>query len=163
MDTLSHGLWGYLVFRKNKGLKGFLVGTIFPDLPFIVGSLALVLEQKKLPDDLAVQVVVDQRIAMFGVPLHSFVVWALFAIIGIIITRQLIPFVLGWGFHLILDIFTHVSDATPLFWPISQERYRGLISYWELEHYALLFNITNVSLLSAAYLWLLYNYLRKKS
>lgn len=156
MDTLSHGLWGYLVYRNQIGLKRFLVGTIFPDIPFVLGSLWLIYEQKKLPEQLITQVVADQRIAMFGFPLHSLVVWGLFTFIGLMFSAKILPLALGWGFHIFLDLLTHISDATPLLWPISQQRYSGLISYWDAQHYSWLFNTINILLLTIAFIWLAY-------
>ncbi len=49
----------------------------------------------------------------------------------------------GWGSHVVIDALTHVSDAYPLFWPLSDRRFPSVVSYWEAEYYGRQFFLVN--------------------
>ncbi len=52
----------------------------------------------------------------------------------------LLWFALGAGLHALIDIFTHADDGPILFFPLNWTyRFNSPISYWDPEHYGLIF------------------------
>lgn len=127
MDILSHGLWGgATVGRKSK--KSFLTAFIFgvaPDL-FSFGIFTTTVwlgyvsgpdwssgtpDSKSIPQYVHSLYDLTHSLIIFGVAF--FLVWAY--------RRKPMYEMMAWGFHIVLDIFTH-SDKffpTPFLWPLS--------------------------------------------
>ena len=160
MDTISHGFWNYFIFRKNKKAKWAAVaGGIFPDViygfglvynlivrPFPKGFMELYLNTLAIP-----------WVRVISYALHSLIIYSFFLLTALIIRNAYYKyFVLGWGVHLIIDIFTHKRDADPLFWPFSSIRFPRFISYWEKDFYGDYFTIANIILIIAALYFMLY-------
>ncbi|MGH3087607.1 MAG: hypothetical protein ACRDSJ_09855 [Rubrobacteraceae bacterium] len=55
--------------------------------------------------------------------------------------RILIWFLLGWFGHTIVDFLTHVDDARPLFWPISDWLWSSPVSYYNPDYYGREFSL----------------------
>ena len=108
MDTVSHGLWSYLIlFRQSRRRWAFFIGML-PDLITFVPHL--------LVEHFAGgQAIFD---ALYRLT-HSLVIFSvLFAVISLI-TRS-VPWIAGaWGLHIIFDIFTHPKEhyPTPFLYP----------------------------------------------
>jgi membrane-bound metal-dependent hydrolase YbcI (DUF457 family) len=52
----------------------------------------------------------------------------------------LLWFALGAGLHSLIDVFTHADDGPILFFPLKWSyRFNSPISYWDPEHYGLIF------------------------
>lgn len=125
MDFISHGLWGGLLLgRRNKRAFwwSFALGVAPDALSFGIFFVLALLGFAQGPD--------------FGPPdpnsvpgfvyslydlTHSLVIFgAVFLLVWLISSRPFLP-LLAWGFHIILDIFTHSADffPTPFLWPVS--------------------------------------------
>lgn len=62
---------------------------------------------------------------------HSVVVCAVaLGILAVAKRDWLAPAALGWGSHVVIDAFTHVTDAYPLLWPLSTRKFPSVVSYW---------------------------------
>lgn len=129
MDTLSHGLWGFIVKKPGRHTPAFIFGAVLPDLPFIIGGMY------KLWQGAGITNLHEQVIPMPGVFFwssfwHSYLVLAAFYAMlhSVPLAASLSG---GWVTHLLLDILTHAGDASPLFWPISDWRTLSPISYWQ--------------------------------
>lgn len=104
-------------------------------------------------------------VAWGAVALHSLVIWGIVVIVTGLWIRKwtgLVFFSLGWGFHLLIDALTHITDAHPLFWPISPVRPAGLVSYWEREYGSLGFAWVNGTLIVVAALYMVWDHLRRR-
>jgi len=155
MDVLSHGLWGGIIFgRKNKRnfLISFLIG-IAPDVlsfgPFFLMTLLGLRGRPHFSGGPPDPALIPSYVSYLYNLTHSLVVFAaVFLILWAVLKR---PFWLlwVWGFHILLDIFTHSFEffPTPLFWPISDFKLDGWMwgSLW--------IYLTNVVLLISLYVW----------
>ena len=117
------------------------VGGLFPDLIYMVGFIPRMFSYGSFLEwmhDPLWDIIWDSLIAK---SVHSLAVWGAFLILVLIILkretfRQISPFLLGWGLHIVFDVFTHVSDGYALFFPLSNYRFPAPISYWEKQFHA---------------------------
>lgn len=161
MDTVSHGLWAFVLLHRHSSVLKFVVGSIFVDLPFLIVGLALIAQNGAIPNKLPLLVLEAGFLSLVGYALHSVVIWGIVLIVFYFLFKQWIFFVLGWGFHIVLDVLTHVNDASPLFWPLSNATSRSFISYWETDYFSLPFNIFQIISLAIFFTYLYY--FRKRS
>lgn len=130
MDTLSHGLWGGITVgtkSRRDYWVAFLCGVL-PDLiPFgwTFVNLFLGLDHRRFgpPDASAIPSYVDQ---LYNIT-HSFVIFGVvFGIIWLFRKKPYLP-MLGWLFHILLDMPTHSGAffPTPIFWPLSSVHVNG--------------------------------------
>ncbi len=163
MDTLSHGLWGGVLFgQKNK--KAFWWAFIFgliPDIfsfgfwfiPVIFGKWSRLDFTAGPPDPNLIPIYIDY---LYNIT-HSLVIFAIvFFLVWLILKKPIIP-MLAWLFHVFLDIFTHSADffPTPFLWPFSDYYFNG----WSWGNSWVF--IANLVLLVILYLWFLINKIRK--
>ena len=131
MDIISHALLTNLVF-KDAPTTQRLVATAFGVLPDLVSFgpmfntlfLRKVLFFKKPPQSLFPPYVMQ----LYNV-FHSLIVWlAIFFLLLIFNFKWLAIAVCGWGFHILIDIFTHSNRAfpTPILWPVSKFHFSGI-------------------------------------
>jgi hypothetical protein len=116
----------------------------------------------------------DFILEMFGHPIvvvlryagHSLLFWVIVSgIVFWIKGLKLSPLnalLWGWLGHIITDLLTHATDATPIFYPISNFIFRSPVSYWNPQHYGVQFNIINNILLFLAILYLIYEFMVKR-
>lgn len=157
MDILSHGLWGGIAFgRRNK--KKFWLSFLFGILPdllsfgpfFVLIFLSLrpwpkfrIEEPPNVPDQIPSFVYQIYSIT------HSLIIFAaIFLLLYFIFKRPVFEF-LAWGFHILLDIFTHsyAFFPTPFLWPFSDFQINGY-PWASLEIF-----IPNILTLLVLYLW----------
>ncbi|MCP3031402.1 metal-dependent hydrolase [Halobacillus sp. A1] len=168
MNTLHHGYWTFFAARKSPYVAWFIMGSIFPDVVYYVMFLYLVIERAHIfgSTDFSeyLYMVVHE---LFEHPVvsvlrqtgHSLFIWALiFAALILIKGRKLTKwtaFMYGWLGHVILDLLTHVEDAVPTFYPVSDYTFRSGVSYWDDAHYGGVFSLVNIFLIiiSLLYLW----------
>jgi len=86
---------------------------------------------------------------------HSVLVFGVIACVVIAFKRVAWPFFFGWGLHLLIDAFTHVTDGIRPLWPASDWQLIGPVSYWDFSHGAAFFIALEVIALAAA-LWVLW-------
>lgn len=132
MDIVSHGLWGGLAFgrtRRRDYWLAFAFGVLPDILSFGIFTLAQLFgfqsriewENGPLNSDIPSYVHTLYNYT------HSFIIFAVvFLIVWLLLKRPFIP-LLSWGFHILLDIFTHSTSffATPFLWPLSDFKIDG--------------------------------------
>lgn len=142
MDMISHILLTNLVF-KDAPTAQRLTATAFGILPDILSFGAMyntaflrkVLFFKKPPPSIFPPY--TMRLYNFS---HSLLVWlAIFCILKLTGQHWLAIAFCGWGFHILIDIFTHSGKSfpTPILWPISNFHFSGIA--WSNKWF-LLFN-----------------------
>lgn len=163
MDVVSHGLWGGLAFGRTKRRDYWLAFAfgILPDvLSFGIFTVAQIfgwatrIEWSTGPVDANVPIYVH---TLYNYT-HSFIIFALiFSLVWIFIHKPFIP-LLSWGFHIILDIFTHSTTffATPFLWPLSSFKVNG--TPWS---HPLIFFPNWILLISLYIVWFILNKRRK--
>lgn len=156
MDTISHGLWAFVLLHRHSTVIKFVAGSIFVDSPFLLAGLGLIIQQGAIPDKLPLLVLEAGFLSVVGYALHSIAIWGIMLAVVYIYSKQWIFFVLGWGFHIAVDIFTHVNDALPLFWPLSKATSRSFVSYWEPDYHSIAFNIFQIGSLAIIFTCLYY-------
>ncbi len=186
MDIFSHGLWTAAVYKgtndfvlkpkSKKPLKLWLASFwgIFPDLfsftiPFVWIFVNLALGKFKfadLPGPKTAEPLVSTKLngvlelskSLYNMS-HSFIVFALvFGALYLIFRR---PFyeMLGWLFHILIDIPTHSYQffPTPFLWPVSGFKFNGF--GWGNEW----FMIIDISSLALVWGFFLFKKLRNKN
>lgn len=147
MDVLSHGLWGGLAFgRRSK--REYWLAFLFGVLPDVLAFGLLTVQQIlgiaaiRWSDAASARLAIPDYVYGLYDITHSAVVFlAVFAIVWLVRKRPYLP-LLAWGFHILLDIFTHSAEffPTPIFWPLADVRVNGVpwshpvifISNWAL-------------------------------
>ncbi len=148
MNTPDHAFWTFALFHRKDWWTKAVVASMLPDVPFFISSVYFFL-MYGMSMDVWVQAFESSWVKPFGFFSHSLVV----AIPGLAIAfslgkSKLYPYFYGWLVHIFTDIFTHVSDAQPVLWPLSDRRFPGLVSYWEPSYHGHEFTIVNLALQS---------------
>jgi membrane-bound metal-dependent hydrolase YbcI (DUF457 family) len=142
MDVLAHGLWSNVMYRiipqtrnhKKHTLWGIAFGVL-PDLVAFAPFFA----------DWFWKIITNQASATFGRPdfaetaltryaaesynyTHSFVVFIFFLLIVWVTWKKFPWFLLGWGLHIAVDIFSHSREfyPTPFLFPFSDYNVNGV-------------------------------------
>lgn len=177
MEIFAHTLWttaGVKVFndsRKEKTKKISFVWSafwgLFPDifslsLPIVIFAIGLIMGDYGLGSLPHTREVINSyNISLILYPMtHSLVIWGfVFGIVWIVMKRP--PLVmLGWVFHIILDMPSHPMGvfATPLFYPLSNYKFQYGVSWASTS-----FFIINYSVLSIIWGIILFKkYIKKK-
>jgi len=139
VQTYAHCVLTYMVFRKRENLAlNVSLFSIFPDLPYIIAYLASwgavgPSNREALQRGLA---------TYFGSITHSLVICAAVGVILLLTERKnYIPFILAWFLHILVDFLTHVRDAYPIFWPLSDRCFPGFVSYWDPLYHGDIFSV----------------------
>lgn len=135
MTTYSHFFWNFVLARRRRGRWPFALGAVLPDLvyfPLMAG--AWIEHGPGSWGDLARW---DAAAAHpLTLALHSWVPAGLGLAVALLAGwTAAIPWLAGILTHVFIDMLTHVSDAYPILWPLSDVRLRGPISYYEPAHY----------------------------
>ncbi len=133
MDTPWHAFWTYAVTHKKDWWTKAVVASALPDAPFFIPLIYFFLR-----DGVSIKswVLAYQHpwVKPVGFFTHSLVISMLGLVIAFFLGRKhLYLYFYGWIFHIFTDMLTHVSDAQPVFWPISEISFRGPVSYWERD------------------------------
>ncbi|HEU0050896.1 MAG TPA: hypothetical protein VFQ60_02450 [Patescibacteria group bacterium] len=181
MDIFAHGLWTAALSRTMKEkLPRFhqiqiwraTFWGIFPDLfaffiPFvwtfamiILGKLDFSSFRIQHAEPAAQQIPsIFQSTAVLYSMSHSLIVFTIIFGISMIIFCRPVWEMLGWLFHILIDIPTHSYQfyPTPIFWPVSAWKFRYGIS-WATPW----FMIVNYSALLLVYGWFFIRYRHRK-
>ncbi len=126
MDIIAHGVYNIALQKTIKNdkksrkeiLVAFLWG-VMPDflafaIPFITLVLSGSLNQHARTENLGIAYAVYPYT-------HSLVIFGLFFLLAYIVRKKLYLPMLGWGFHVLLDIPFHTPEffPTPFLFPIS--------------------------------------------
>lgn len=131
MDVISHALWTNLVFKEMPlEQRYFAIGFgVLPDMISFAGVTGKEFFLKvfhytdpplhKFPKFVF-------RLYRFT---HSLVIWlGIYFLFKLFFPAWAALAVCGWGFHILLDIFTHSKDyfPTPIIWPFSNFSFSGI-------------------------------------
>jgi hypothetical protein len=155
MNTPWHAFWSYLAFHRKEWWPKAVIGSIFPDVPFFISSAYFFIRDGVNMENwvLAYEHPLVKPIGFFT---HSIVVALAGLAVALFLRRSYwYPYFYGWIFHIFTDMLTHVSDAQPVFWPLSLERFTGPVSYWERNHYSHELSIANLAVASLFAFYLL--------
>lgn len=155
MDIVAHSLWANLaaevITRKRKTTMrrrdraSAMLGAVLPDLiaflPYlavsIFGSGGLLtyalyrFGQEWGVDTSGLLTSVPQAIPHYLTTIYSYthsgLLWGIAVLIVYLITRRMSYFLLGWGTHIALDVFTHDAGHFPtrLLYPLSDFHLNG--------------------------------------
>ncbi|AZB41358.1 hypothetical protein CEF21_02970 [Bacillus sp. FJAT-42376] len=179
MNTLHHGFWTYILFRKKKQfIQYFVIGSMAPDFIYFIMFFYLLIKNLLLHLFGLSNAAFSLRHAVHGLfdePVtivlrqagHSLFIWVLaFAAIAAISRKMWVnawlAFSYGWLGHILVDLLTHVQDAVPLFYPVSGIIFRGPVSYYDRHFFGREFSIINSVLIGMAVLYLILEKARKK-
>ncbi|MTH55194.1 hypothetical protein GKZ89_17485 [Bacillus mangrovi] len=179
MNTLHHGFWTYMLFRKKKQMvKFFVIGSMAPDFVYFIMFFYLLLKNLLMNWFGLEKAAFSLRGAVHGLfdePVtivlrqggHSLFIWTVAFIIIAIGSRTLwvngwLAFCYGWLGHILIDLLTHVQDAVPVFYPVSDLIFRGPVSYYDRDFFGREFSMINSVLIAAAILYLLIEKIRTK-
>ncbi len=145
MDILAHSIWSALVaksinFKKKKKLSILKTAFwgIFPDLfaftlLFTVLIIGTLFGTTPVPDHNNIEPamrngsisIVTEVLYQFS---HSLIIFAIILLVLYVSFGKVIWEMLGWGLHIIIDIFTHSYKfyPTPFLWPFSEFRFDGI-------------------------------------
>ncbi len=158
MNTPWHAFWTYAVFHRRNWWTKAVIASVIPDIPFFISS-AYFFARNGVNMESWILAYEHPWSKPVGSLTHSLVIAILGLAAAFFLQRKYwYPYFYGWIFHIFTDMLTHVSDAQPVLWPLSQRRLPGLISYWERDYYSREFGIIN---LAAASLFALYLVLSK--
>jgi len=165
MDFISHGLWGGIAFgRKNKKdfWWSFSIG-IAPDVLsfgiFFAMTILGIIERPNFgvgphnPDSFPSIIYTLYNIT------HSLVTFGVvFLVLWFILKKPFLP-LWAWGFHVVLDIFTHSFEffPTPFLWPLSDYK----LDAWMWGNWWIF--IPNLILLIVLYSWFFTVKLKKRN
>lgn len=131
MDILSHALWANLIFKESPTAQRgvVVVFTVMPD--FISFSFAtlknFIIKTMHFRDP--PYSVLPRRVFILYDITHSLVIWTgVFFILKLFGLDWWALAFMGWGLHILLDIFTHKSNyfPTPILWPFSKFHFSGI-------------------------------------
>ena len=148
MEALSHGLWtaaGILGVKRAKkhaiSAPWTIFWGVFPDFlafTLIVLWYAFQLLQGESVRDLPAPIdieplaagglwILELTSALYNIGHSAIVFGAVFALVAIL--RRRVPFpMLGWAFHIVLDLFTHSYAVfpSPMLWPLAVFKFEGI-------------------------------------
>jgi hypothetical protein len=141
VNVYEHFFWNYAIFYRKSSAWKVSIGGISPDILYMVGFIPKILTYGSFTEwmrDPLWTTIWNSPVARSA---HSFAVWgAISLILMVILERKTFnkfgPFLLGWGLHILFDMFTHVSDGYALFYPVWNIRFPTPLSYWEIEFHA---------------------------
>jgi hypothetical protein len=147
MDIISHALWTNLVFQgqsaETRAWMAFF--SVLPDLVSFTGiawkRMTMRLLHYRAPSLKSMPAYVFHLYDFT----HSLLIWLAVYLILRMLAFDLAAFIyVGWGFHILLDVFTHRSDyfPTPILFPVSKFKFSGIRwsnKWFMLFNYSVLF------------------------
>ncbi len=132
MDFLSHILWTNLVFKEAPPSQRLLAVAfgVLPDPLAFLWALTPPVVKSMIAFKKPSQSLYRPFIFIIYRITHSLVIWtAVFLILWFCGFKWLAIAYCGWGFHILLDIFTHTKDVFPtrIFWPVSDFHFSGIL------------------------------------
>lgn len=172
MNTIHHGFWMYFFTHRSRAVWQYVLGGVAPDLVYFVMLAAMLWR-----GDLSWRALLNLNPTVFlsYLPLypwagkidligHSLVVWLAALLLSLLpLVRTVRPFILGWGVHVLIDVFTHSAYAVYFLYPLSMRQVHSPLSYWETTFLAREFNTVNYVLMFAAAVYLVYWWWRRRT
>ncbi len=141
VNLYEHFFWNYALFFRKTWAWKVGVGGLFPDLVYMVAFIPRLFFYRSFMEWMHDPLWDALWNSFMARSVHSLVVWgACLALVRIIFNRttfsHILPFLIGWGLHILFDAFTHASDGYALFYPLSGFRFISPVSYWETAFHA---------------------------
>ncbi len=141
MIIYEHFFWNFAVFHRKPWAWKAGVGGIFPDLLYLFAFVPRMFSYPSFREwmlDPLWDTIWNSPIARSA---HSCAIWGVISLLLLMVLEResferCLPFLLGWGLHIVFDALTHVSDGYALFYPLSDYRFPAPVSYWEKEFHA---------------------------
>ncbi len=131
MDIVSHALWANLIFKESPIAQrsAVIVLSIMPD--FVSFSTITVKKfiNRTMSFHRPIASAIPAQVIKLYNATHSLIIWvAIFLLLKIMGLSLLTLAFMGWGLHILLDIFTHTAHyfPTPIFWPLSKFHFSGI-------------------------------------
>ncbi len=160
MRTYSHALLTLAAARRlepdnSLSSPGAFAGATISDVPAGIGATWLWVRRGRYSrEDFLKEICGRNVFRRSDAGLHSTLPVTIFLLMYAALggvkydqRRVLFAFLLGWAGHEAAGVLTHGSDARPLFWPVSDLRFRSPISYRERERYGLAFTFVEHAIL----------------
>lgn len=138
MDIFAHIIWTYILSRGADWWTHAVVFAMAPDIVYLPATMILRLRYAiscgRFPRNIPRRKEYPEEVNRPYEIAHSFVTLLLFAIITFILNPNLVlPLVVGYGIHLLMDILTHRAEPgwaapKPLF-PFSNFSLSG-VAWW---------------------------------
>lgn len=137
MDLISHFLWSYVLFGQivhlqNVSLWAVLFFSVFPDLsliPFIWFELT----HFRKYDIQKIHKLIPHYAEIGYHISHSFVTVLVVSFLFLIIAPTMVlPVAIGWGMHILIDLFIHKKgmQVMPLY-PVSKRSVKGVVTWYK--------------------------------
>ena len=141
MSPYEHFFWNYAIFFRKPWAWKVGIGGVLPDLVYMVAFFPRVFFYHSFMDWMRDPLWDTLWSSSIARSFHSLVIWGGCLLLMLMILkrepfRNIFPFFIGWGLHILFDAFTHVSDGYALFYPLTDYRFPAPISYWEKAHHA---------------------------
>lgn len=130
MRTYSHGLIGYLIYRKATPTTQLwaAIGAMLPDLFLVLGFPFHVLPETAVGDSLH-QLFHHSQLHTITLLLHSFVISLPLLIVAYFGNKKLLPFCVGLVSHGVVDLLTHQQWGYNHLYPLAGAEIVGPVSY----------------------------------
>ncbi len=149
MDTVSHGLWAYLLSNGYRRLipKYFVLGAVAPDGAILFFAAVMLLTgQLPLHPPWLVKIYSHPWVPFIDSIFHSVIFWSVALGVAILFSlKKLYWLVMGSMLHLAIDIVTHIHFLPAYLYPLYMIPVKGIVDYrttW--------FTVVDVSLLACA-------------
>ena len=154
MDTILHAFFAWFLCRKKKLAWLAAVGGALPDLASIATALFLFFAGGFSASALLGEFF-STPFRGYYLVFHSFIVFAIAALVVLALKRKLWPFFFGWGLHLLIDLPTHSTDGIRPLWPLTDWQFCSPFSWWDFSHGAPIVIAVEAAALAVA-LWILW-------
>jgi hypothetical protein len=163
LGSMAPDLSYFVAFFYLGSQRGVLTPTLFFDLlKLVLSGFSFDMSNESLNHlhQFILDMFQNEMVDMLRMGAHSLFIWGL--VMGVILWKKggqlssLKAFLWGWGSHIVVDLFTHVTDAIPIFFPISDIIIRGPISYWNPDYHGREFYTINIAFMIIAVIYLLY-------
>ncbi len=151
MDTISHGVWTYLLAHHYPERRWYAVlGAVYPDTLLAVMFILMFLQgDLDITSSWLQQLFANPTVFALDSAWHSLTLWSVLFSIAVIFRKvNLMWFVFGAYFHIALDIITHKHFIPGYFWPLGHPTVYGLVDYKTLG-----FTAANILLLTGYIIW----------
>jgi membrane-bound metal-dependent hydrolase YbcI (DUF457 family) len=162
VTVYSHFLWNLIAARGRSWGLPFAVGAVLPDVVYFPLMIRILLTEG--PGEWGDLALWDAATAHpITRALHSYLPAGLAFVLAYLAGWMwLLPWLGGVLSHVLLDMLTHVSDAYPILWPLSDYRFPTPISYWDPAYHGREFNLIEQTALFGTLLVLSIRYLRRR-
>ncbi|SMD14349.1 DUF4184 family protein [Sporomusa malonica] len=171
MHTLHHGFWIYFFTRNHPNVWQFVFGAMLPDYIYVALLGVLLIKGyvtwpelgSLSPGVLMGLVAIFPWVVKIDLIGHSVPIWFSALLISFFPAfRKVQAFIIGWGTHLLIDAFTHGAYSNFFLYPLASYTVESPVSYWEHNHWFREYRLINAGLMSAAAIYMMYEWWKKR-